>query len=179
MDFKELLVSKKTQKKLIKESYSFTAKNKPLWIISVTEDIDLRQLSEWLSFLPWDFLIEGENPGVDFKNVEFSPNKIKNKIGFDFIVSDDRTENILEDFSFWLVPIVFVENENSHELEEFNPVATSWNSFIFQNKNIWDIYYSIVKYVENYKFPYDNKALVKNVLNTADSLITIEELEEV
>jgi hypothetical protein len=36
---------------------------------------------------------------------------------------------------------------------------------MFKQENSWDIFYSIIRYLENYKFPYDNKALVKNILD--------------
>jgi hypothetical protein len=38
------------------------------------------------------------------------------------------------------------------------------NSFYYEESNHWSIFYSIVRYMENYKFPFDNKNLIKNVL---------------
>jgi hypothetical protein len=50
-------------------------------------------------------------------------------------------------------------------LTEFNASKVEWNAFIFESNALCDIYYAIIRYLENYKFPYDNKALVKNVLD--------------
>jgi glycogen synthase len=38
------------------------------------------------------------------------------------------------------------------------------NGYIFEKNNKWEIFYALTKYLENYKFPYDNRNLVKNVL---------------
>jgi hypothetical protein len=49
-------------------------------------------------------------------------------------------------------------------MEEFNPLDTSGTCY----KYVWDthyhIFYTVVKYLENYKFPYDNRNLVKNLI---------------
>ena len=64
----------------------------------------------------------------------------------------------------WITPIVLRKNNISTNLTEFNPLQNEWNSFFYEELNKWSIFYSIVRYMENFKFPFDNKNLVKNVL---------------
>ena len=40
-----------------------------------------------------------------------------------------------------------------------------WNSYLYDTLNEWSIFYSIVRYLENYKYTYDNKSLIRNVLD--------------
>ena len=40
-------------------------------------------------------------------------------------------------------------------LKEFNPLKNEGNSFHYDELNHWAIFYTIVRYMENYKFPFD------------------------
>jgi hypothetical protein len=48
-------------------------------------------------------------------------------------------------------------------LSDYNAAKSEWNSFLYELENEWDVFYTIARYLENFKFPYDNKSLVKNV----------------
>jgi hypothetical protein len=37
------------------------------------------------------------------------------------------------------------------------------NAFLYDMYDEWSIFYALIKYVENTKFPFDNKALIENV----------------
>jgi hypothetical protein len=67
-------------------------------------------------------------------------------------------------FNKWVVPIILKDHHITNLLSEFNAKRSQWNSFIFDNNNLCDIYYAVIRYLENYKFPFDNKTLVKNIL---------------
>jgi hypothetical protein len=71
----------------------------------------------------------------------------------------------MEYFKNGIIPIIYNSNHISGILTEFNASKVEWNAFIFESNALCDIYYAIIRYLENYKFPYDNKALVKNVLD--------------
>jgi hypothetical protein len=68
-------------------------------------------------------------------------------------------------FNMWIVPIIFKKHHLTSLLTEFNAAKVEGNAYIFGNDALCDIYYAIIRYLENYKFPYDNKALVKNILD--------------
>jgi hypothetical protein len=38
------------------------------------------------------------------------------------------------------------------------------NSYFYDSESKWLVFWAIIRYMENYKFPFDNKNLVKNVL---------------
>jgi hypothetical protein len=67
--------------------------------------------------------------------------------------------------NMWVAPIIYKQHHLVSLLSEFNAAKVEWNAFIFENDALCDVYYAIIRYLENYKFPYDNKALVKNVLD--------------
>jgi hypothetical protein len=85
-------------------------------------------------------------------------------LGFDCIVTDNMLEGLNAYFAQGITPIV----PNNHYLKtilaEFDPLDAVGNAFLYQENNVWSMYYALIRYIENYKFPYDNRNLVKNVL---------------
>lgn len=168
MELKRCIEEKRKYSGIIRENFEFMKKIKPIWMVLVSDEINLETLAKWLSVLPCNFIIKGENPGVDFKNIKFIPEITEiNKLGLDFVLTNFE-EDLSGYFNFWVVPIVSSEKIWSEHLEEFNPVSTSGNSFMFEHNTEWDMFYALVKYLENYKFPYDNKNLIKNVIESAE-----------
>ena len=43
-------------------------------------------------------------------------------------------------------------------------ISNTWNSFLYDSDIMWSMFYALVGYLENSKFSFDNKNLVKNVL---------------
>jgi hypothetical protein len=101
-----------------------------------------------------------------WKNI-IATGKIETKelIGFDFILCDEDIKDLNKYLSNWIVPIIPLENPFSSILQEFNPMRNEWNAYIFNKEDKRSIFYAIVRYIENSKFPFDNKNLVKNVLD--------------
>ena len=97
-------------------------------------------------------------------NVVISKSNIQD-LWFDFIVCDTLEDNIMKYLELWVTPVIFRGHHITNLLKEFNAAKVEGNAFIFENNSLCDIYYAIIRYIENYKFSYDNKALVKNVLN--------------
>jgi hypothetical protein len=79
-------------------------------------------------------------------------------------VSDNSISQISDYTSVGVTPIINKNNHLSIILKEFNPMKNEGNTFYYDESNHWCIFYSIVRYMENYKFPFDNKNLIKNVL---------------
>lgn len=115
--------------------------------------------AEFIVEMPW---IETEQL---WKNIVATWKINKNDLAwFDFAVFDELDVNISEYTNIWVVPIIKKGSHLSSILTQFNPIKNSWNSFIFYKLNKWCIFAWVVKYLENYKFPYDNKNLVKRVV---------------
>jgi len=164
MNFSEILREKKQISDNIKNLYCLPKKHKALWLIKIEDISILEKLQEWLKFLPANFIIESnEKSLVEYDNIQISNNTDKLRIGFDFIVCDENIEDLNDYISKWVVPIIINTSHLSAILAEFNPLKNEWNSYLFKEENEYDIYYAIIRYLENFKFPFDNKNLVKNI----------------
>lgn len=101
----------------------------------------------------------------DLENVKVVKEVNKKTVGwFDFIICDNEISSLSDYLRQWTVPII---SENSHMLSilnEFDPVKNIWNSFLYMEDNKWSIFYALVRYLENSKFSFDNRNLVKNIL---------------
>jgi len=152
--------------KLLKENNFIDEKN-PIWFIDVNSKIIDNILIDALKILPANFVIySNDNSFENSDNIVFIKNLDTNiNSWFDFIVSNNEDTDILKNMKLSTVPIISWNNKIFSLLKEFNAANVEWNSFIFKNEVLCDIYYAIIRYLENYKFPYDNKALVKNVLD--------------
>lgn len=161
-----ILKRKSTNKDTLLIENALKNKKLPIWFVNIgTEFID-DTLIDALKILPANFVILYEkNDFLNLENISFVKD-IKDEIisGFDFITYTNDSD-LVNYMKLWVVPIVSQSNSLRSILKEFNAASVEWNSFIFENASLCDIYYAIIRYVENFKFPYDNKALVKNVLN--------------
>ena len=85
--------------------------------------------------------------------------------GVDFILTDNDFEELKEYLSLWIAPILPTNNYLWSLLAEFDPLKSEWNCYLYEEFNVWSMYYSTVRYLENFKFPYDNRNLVKNIVS--------------
>lgn len=166
MNLSELLEDKRKNSSILRSNYFSQTKNKSVWIIDLKDNEITENLLNWLKVLPSNFIIISEKNNEENieKNIVFIkkvPKDIESWI--DFIVTDNNLENLKSYLALWICPILPEDNYLSTILEEFNPVKVIWNSYIYKKQNEWEIFYAIVKYLENYKFPYDNRNLVKNL----------------
>lgn len=160
---------KRNQKAIIKSNYKFPSKNKAVWIIILENKEILENLLEWLKVIPSNFIIiSGEDIENKDKNIIIKK-EIKNDLlkWVDFIVADNWVDNLKSYFENGIVPIVKQDNHMSTILEEFDPIKNSWNSYKYTFDSSFDIFYAITRYLENYKFPFDNRNLVKNLMEIA------------
>jgi len=164
MTLAKILKEKKENKtKLLKQNNLGNTKL-PLGLIKLNWELIDQVLVDALKILPANFIISTEKEFEENKNIWYANIENLNS-WYDFIVCDDCEENIQDLLKKWLVPIIFSKHHISPILKEFNAQKIEWNAFIFDNNQLCDIYYAIIRYLENYKFPYDNKALVKNILS--------------
>lgn len=164
MTITTILKTKKQKKDSLIKKMNLKDKNKALGLIVLNKKLLDDTLFDALKILPANFVIVSNDLLEIGNNLVFSKEIIVDW-WFDFIVCDDCEENLMSFLKEAVVPIIFKNHHMSSLLSEFNAKKVEWNSFIFENSNLCDIYYGIIRYLENYKFPYDNKALVKNVLD--------------
>lgn len=161
-----LYAEKKKYSKILKDFLKLNTKNKPTWLILVKDSEDIDFLLDWLEVLSCDFVIKTQKELKEKINIAYTKDVKKDLLlWFDFIVADNETEGLSEYFSAWIAPIIPSNNHLSSILNEFDPLNSEWNCFLYTEKNKWSMYYSIIRYLENYKFPYDNRNLVKNIIS--------------
>jgi hypothetical protein len=131
-------------------------------------DINLtKELIEWLKSLPACIIVYlkwAETQKISSNLVIIWKTYDQLIIGYDFIVCDDEISNLNLYIEKWIIPIILRNNYMAAILKEFNPLRSEWNAFFYEELDKWSIFYTIVRYLENYKFPQDNKNLVKNIL---------------
>lgn len=161
-----IFAEKKKYSKVLKDYYNFKSKNKATWLILVNNESDIDFLLDWLEILSCDFVVKTSKELKEKINIIKSPEIKKDLIiWFDFIVADNEIEWLWEYLKSWITPILPTNNHLSSILKEFDPLNSEWNSYLYADNNKWSMYYAIIRYLENYKFPYDNRNLVKNVVN--------------
>lgn len=168
MIFSQLLKEKKINSYNIIKENNLPKVNRIIWFINLSNKNILNKLILWCKNLPVNFIINSENTIEDCpENISFSLSYDKEiNSWFDFIVSDDNISSLEKYLKKGIVPIIPENNHMKTILREFNPIKNQWNSYLYSNNNSWSIFYSLVRYLENYKFTFDNKNLVKNVFDT-------------
>jgi len=161
MEISQIINEKKEKKIFLTRKYNLNRKNKIIWYINFEishEESEIKELLEWLERLWINFLIKWE--WENKSNINFIQEE-PDYIAFDFVLFD-KLENYKDYKKNWVVPIWC--SKHNKNLEEFDPKNIIWNWFVYNNFNKWDIFYALVRYLENYKFPYDNKLLINNLI---------------
>lgn len=167
MNVTTIIAEKKVNADKIKKSYWVLLKYKPIWLVVINNNEIVKQLSEGLKNIQAAFIIynkEGNQAKIN-ENIVVTW-KIDETIvsWFDFIICDDDIVNIKKYLEKGIAPIILKESHISSLLKEFNPIKNEWNAYFYDELNSWSIFYSLVRYLENYKFSFDNKNLVNNIL---------------
>lgn len=168
MDLNMVIKEKREKNIELKNRFWLIKKHKALGLIKITDKSIIKDLRDWLLVLPSSFIIDVE--WVDLEklwNNIIATSKIEKSdfIWFDFLICDENIENINNYLEYWVTPIISNNSHISSILKEFDPIKNEGNSYLFSISDKWCIYYSLIRYLENYKFPFDNKNLVKNVLS--------------
>jgi len=167
MNISTIFSDKKISNEKIKRQTGILLKYRPVWLVNFKNCELTDKLIEWLKTLNSGFVIYKENMAdIKISDNIFITWKIDETLlsWFDFIICDNDIANIKKYFENWVVPIIIRKNYLSSILKEFNPIKNEWNTFFYEELNEWSIFYATVRYLENYKFPFDNKNLVNNIL---------------
>lgn len=167
MNIASVLAEKKENSLKLKKALWILLKFKPLGLIKINDSEVTKELIKGLKSLPAWFVVYIKNQKTEIisKNVVATWELDKSTLSwFDFVVCDGDIVNIESYIKKGITPIILRKNHLTELLREFNPLQNEWNSFFYESLNKWDIFYTIVRYMENYKFPFDNKNLVKNVI---------------
>lgn len=167
MSISTVFTEKKDNNTKLKRTLGILLKFKPLGLIKLSNNNISEELIEWLKCLPVWFVVysKWENLKKISNNLVVTWEISNSQVAwFDFIVCDDNIENLNLYLEKGVVPIISKQNHMSSILNEFNPLKNEWNSFFYEEETKWSVFYWLVRYLENYKFPQDNKNLVKNVL---------------
>ena len=166
MNFTELLKNKADVREQLKNKYNLPKRSKILIGVHFSNSKITKKILDGLAILPANFIIFGESwENTNAKNIAFEEEY--NTIDMTWIdailwsCDDVKIETIMETGT---VPLV---NENSYLgkiLVEFHPGRAEWNAYLYDKESYWSAYYALIRYLENHKFPYDNRNLVKNVV---------------
>lgn len=168
MNISGTLAEKRAINTELKKNYWLFQKFKPLGLIKLSNKELTQELIEGLKVLSAAFVVVVEDATEQqiSQNVFITQNVDNSTLSwFDFVVSDNDISQISDYTSAGVTPIINKDNHLNTILKEFNPLKNEGNSFYYDEINHWAIFYTIVRYMENYKFPFDNKNLIKNVLS--------------
>lgn len=59
--------------------------------------------------------------------------------------------------------VVIVADESSPQLENYKPNEETGNAFLFNKRDLWSVFASIVRAMETFKFPYDWQHIVRKL----------------
>lgn len=59
--------------------------------------------------------------------------------------------------------VVIVGENKSELLENYKPNEETGNAFLFDKKDLWSVFASVIRALETFKFPYDWKFIVKRI----------------
>lgn len=166
MTLSEVLAGKTVARDEYKSQFSLPRRSKILIAVHFTDSEITKNILEWLKILPANFIIFWKNlDKIEAKNISYSDSHTDFDMQWiDAITcncSDISLESIMKK---WVVPIVNDNNYLGKILSEFHPGRAEGNAYLYENNSHWSAYYALVRYLENHKFPYDNRNLVKNVV---------------
>ena len=165
MQVSEIIQKKREKKDSLKQEYKLPKKFKPLGIIDLQNEDLTWKLIEWLSHLPVNFIVIWKNNDSSKYNNIVNENDLSGEKLFwiDFIIWN-WDENIKKYFKYGIAPVILSTSECGKTLSEYDPIQNEWDSYQYDKSNEWDIFYALVRYLENYKFPMDNRNIVKNII---------------
>ena len=168
MSLTDILSQKNLVKEEIKNTYHLPKRSKILIGICFSEEKITQKIIKWLSVLPANFVIFGETESdktLSVKNICFEKNhRTFDMTWIDAVLCDCEELKIEKLMEVWVVPII---NEKSYLwkiLQEYHPGRAEGNAYLYEKWSSWSAYYALIRYLENHKFPYDNRNLVKNVV---------------
>ena len=164
MDTEKLFTLKRDTKQNIKGKLGLPKKDIALGYIDISDESLRNKLCEGFENIDAHFIVTWSITASS-KNI-ISLEKIQDSdiIGYDFFLTDSDVENFATFIEKWVTPLLSKDCNVASLLQPYNPMKSSGNAFLYDSVNIWNLFACVVRYLENYRFPYDNKVLVQNVL---------------
>lgn len=165
MNISELLNKKTELRNFYKDHYGLLKRPKTLIAISCENKKMQKKITKGLSILPANFIILGEvDEKIEAKNIAYEVNQSTfDMIWIDAVIHDGQHMKLEKVMEVGVVPIVSNNNYLGKILTEFHPGRAEGNSYLFEDESPWSAYYAVIRYLENHKFPYDNRNLIKNI----------------
>lgn len=65
-----------------------------------------------------------------------------------------------------VIPVVPLQQNKDSVWNEFNPMKFEWNAFLFKELNQFQMFASLIRAIENMRYPGDKRMLLQNVQST-------------
>lgn len=166
MTISDILSDKGLKRDEAKAHFGLPKRSKILVGVQFTNKNTAQKLVKWLSILPANFVVVcPKEAQITSKNIAYVSDLLEiHADSYDAILCDCECISLESIMKVWVVPIVNEKNYLWKILSEFHPGRGEGNSYLYQNDSSWSAYYALIRYLENHKFPYDNRNLVKNVV---------------
>ncbi|MDA9128902.1 hypothetical protein N9J72_00300 [Candidatus Gracilibacteria bacterium] len=167
MSLTDIISQKNLVKDEIKEKYHLPKRSKILVAVCFSDTKLTQNILQGLAILPANFVIFGFQEEVECKakNISFEKErKTFDMTGLDAVLGDCPDMKLEKLMEVGVVPLVSDKNYLGKILQEFHPGKAEGNAYLYEKGSYWSAYYALIRYLENHKFPYDNKNLVKNVV---------------
>lgn len=165
-----IFTNKRKSFNILKQKYFLKSEKKCIGLVKISNIETIKFLLNWLEVLPVNYFIYWKKE--DYLNIEDQTNFIfieelndEILLWLDFALLDNDEWNINNFLINWISPILPENNYLSSLLREFNPLENEGNSYLYMENNNWSLYYAMIRYLENFKFPMDNRNLVKNIIS--------------
>ena len=165
MSITELLSQKTEHRDQLKSTYELPKRSKILIAVHFSNEKFSKKILDGLEILPGNFIVFGyKEENSSRKNISFeATHEGFDMTGVDAVLCDCEDIKLEKIMEIGVVPLV---NENNYLwkiLQEFHPGRAEGNAYLYEKGSYWSAYYALIRYLENHKFPYDNRNLVKNV----------------
>ena len=89
-------------------------------------------------------------------------------LAFDVFISDEQTGflDIVGLVKGGVTPILPKKNAFGSNFSEFDPMKFTGNAFLFETLESYHILEKLVRYLENVRYPWDRRTLLKNLEKT-------------
>jgi len=166
MTLSEILAEKTIQRDECKSNFSLPRRSKILVAVHFSNNEMSEKLLKWLEILPANFVVFWKNiKKIEAKNIWYTDSHEEFDMSWvDAIICNCADISLETLMKKWVVPIVNEKNYLGKILQEFHPGRAEGNAYLYEKDSHWSAYYALVRYLENHKFPYDNRNLVKNVV---------------
>lgn len=166
MNISELLHLKEEKRDELKVRFDLPRRSKVLIAVHFTEKNITEELLEGFAVLPANFIVFGtEIKEHAAKNICFQKSHENfDMTGIDAMLGDCNDIKIEKIMQLGVAPLINQQNYLGSILQEFSAGKGEGNAYLYEKGSTWSAYYALIRYLENHKFPYDNRNLVKNVI---------------